>query len=168
MNRREFLKGLLSFATGAALVRNGIVQPEKILATPERTVFDMAANTWRKQLEIPDRLLGYPIQWTDDVSFIDSPIMLAPLPSGDITIRGTYQMESDNYERLRDFFETVSNGEDEVMVRWQPAKGETVYTAKAQTVHVSFARSEIVWQSGPLNPDWSKSPFVLLDKKARG
>lgn len=42
LTRRNFLKGLLSSVAAAALVKNGIVQPE-------RWTIDMGANTWRQR-----------------------------------------------------------------------------------------------------------------------
>jgi hypothetical protein len=47
LTRRNFLKGLLSTVATGALVKNGIVQPEQVIAEPKRRVFDMAENTWR-------------------------------------------------------------------------------------------------------------------------
>jgi hypothetical protein len=47
LSRRNFLKGLLATVATGALVKNGIVQPERVIAEPKRRVFDMAQNTWR-------------------------------------------------------------------------------------------------------------------------
>ena len=43
LTRRGFLKGFLASVAAAALVKNGVIQPE-------RRIFDMAANTWRDQI----------------------------------------------------------------------------------------------------------------------
>ena len=48
IDRRTFLKGLLSSVTAAAVLRNGVWRPE-------RTVFDMAQNTWRGLVPIREK-----------------------------------------------------------------------------------------------------------------
>ena len=85
--RRDFLKGLFSAVASAALVKNGVVQPQRAIGVDwaaegadrsVATVFDMAQNTWRLRSEWPSTLFGYPIKWIGDLS-VDSPIMTAPL-----------------------------------------------------------------------------------------
>lgn len=52
INRRNFLKGLLASVATGAFIKNGVAQPMQVIAEPERQVFDMAANTWRGQLQL--------------------------------------------------------------------------------------------------------------------
>ncbi|GAF79090.1 unnamed protein product [marine sediment metagenome] len=47
LTRRGFLKGLLSSVAAGALIKNGIVQPEQVLAEARPWTIDMGANTWR-------------------------------------------------------------------------------------------------------------------------
>ena len=49
LTRRGFLKGLLSSVAAGVFIKNGIVQPEQVLAEPKRWTIDMAANTWRQR-----------------------------------------------------------------------------------------------------------------------
>lgn len=50
LTRRDFLKGLLTTIAATAIARNGVLRPSEELEAPERTIFDMAQNTWREQL----------------------------------------------------------------------------------------------------------------------
>jgi len=57
LTRRDFLRGLLATAGAAMVARNGILQPteevkqvEQDTARPDRTIFDMAQNTWRQDM----------------------------------------------------------------------------------------------------------------------
>jgi len=58
LTRRNFLKGLLSSVAAGALIKNGILQPEQVIAEPERRVFDMAANTWRQPGSAMGKIIG--------------------------------------------------------------------------------------------------------------
>ena len=58
--RRNFLKGLLSSVAAGALIKNGILQPEQVIAEPKRRVFDMGANTWRESRPISSILKWMP------------------------------------------------------------------------------------------------------------
>lgn len=59
LSRRSFLRGLLSSVAAAALIKNGIVQPEQVIEEPKRRVFDMGRYTYRKSLLKLPGLRGY-------------------------------------------------------------------------------------------------------------
>ena len=42
LTRRNFLRGLLSSVAAGALVKNGILRPEQVIAEPERRVFHVS------------------------------------------------------------------------------------------------------------------------------
>lgn len=46
--RRTFLKGLLSSVAAGALIKNGIIRPEQVIAELRPWTIDMAAHTWRE------------------------------------------------------------------------------------------------------------------------
>ena len=78
LTRRGFLKGLLSSVAAAALVKNGIVQPEQIIAEPDRRIFDMAENTWRRQAR---RVIRVEDSWRVSYSGLTAwEFKLAPFP----------------------------------------------------------------------------------------
>lgn len=59
LTRRNFLKGLLSSVAAGALIKNGILQSEQVIAEPGPWTIDMGANTWRRPKPISS-ILGMP------------------------------------------------------------------------------------------------------------
>jgi hypothetical protein len=57
--RRTFLKGLLASVAAGALVKNGVLQPEQVIAETRPWTIDMAANTWRRYTTLATVWNGY-------------------------------------------------------------------------------------------------------------
>ena len=163
LSRRDFLKSLLSTVATTVLIKRSIIQPEQIIGVDwaaegasrsVATVFDMAANTWREQSELPSMLFGYPVrEWVAGPAF-DSPIMTAPL--GRLNCRcvlsetddlGGYLIPPEHLKGVRQFLKDGG-----------VARGHSIVVPFEDTTLEEVARLR-----GVNMPDYSNNPFPKLD-----
>ena len=102
LTRRDFLKGMLTLAAATVVNKNGVLRLSEEVETSNRTIFDMAQNTWRepKTLKL---LVTYPycvISFTSDQSELCFP----PMIGGPVRFTGT--------DGKRDYIGTVLSMED--------------------------------------------------------
>jgi len=80
--RREFLQGLVKTIMAQSILKNGVWQPDDVNAeVPQRTIFDMAQNTWRKPKTL-NLLATYPysvVSYTSDNGELCFPKMIGGL-----------------------------------------------------------------------------------------
>ena len=94
LTRRDFLKGLLSSVAAGALVKNGVLRPEQVIAEPERRVFDMAANTWRREwttmVTVWDGRIGHTAVWNRKLT-VEETAILSDIPPPWRTVWHVYE-----------------------------------------------------------------------------
>lgn len=105
IDRREFLQRMLGLVATTAITKGGILIPNEEIVTPERTIFDMAANTWRDRYKtgVWWSISGKTesgAEWSIS-STADNPAVREWMKTMPTAWTGTIQVLSDTYELVK-------------------------------------------------------------------